>query len=571
MKRLAVILVPVVLIGFLVVRQLQAKKADEAEAAQQRVARAQAPPRVATATARRRDIVNTFEATGVLEAPLNVKISPKVTGRVDFLEAHVGDHVKRGQVLVRIDPTNIEAQVRQQEAALAEAQYRLAQAQATQTSVGVSVESQVRQQAAAVASAQASYNQARQSAATQIAAAEANVADMQAKVDNAAASISNAQAGVPSAKATLSHANTKHDRLKFLVARGGVSQQEVDDAVMAVSMAQSAVEVSQGQLRSATAVRNSALAQKRAAEQQARTVRTKTTADTEAARQQVIQARALLASARANTSQKSAYSQSLAALSSSVDMARAAVASARANRADTVLAAPMDGSVTERDADPGSLASPGQPILALASFRQIWVSVSVPDNIRETVQLGSDVTVRFDALPGQTFTASVVQVSPSADPQARQFTVRATLDNSADQFKPGMFAHVAIETQRADQVVAVPREALQKDPQGDFVTAVVGKLVQHRPVKTGASDGAFTAITEGLRAGEVVVTMSSRRLKDGQEVMVGGGEDAGGKSRGARGAGGKPGGAEGPGGPGGSKGADAPAGGSPPAKGPTAP
>ena len=149
--------------------------------------------------------------------------------------------------------------------------------------------------------------------------------------------------------------------------------------------------------------------------------------------------------------------------------------------------------------------------------------------------------------------------------------MRATLDNSADQFKPGMFAHVAIETQRADQVVAVPREALQKDPQGDFVTAVVGKLVQHRPVKTGASDGAFTAITEGLRAGEVVVTMSSRRLKDGQEVMVGGGEDAGGKSRGARGAGGKPGGAEGPGGPGGSKGADAPAGGSPPAKGPTAP
>lgn len=527
MKRLVALLLPLAIIGCLVARQVLIKRGEKVKAAEQMAARSQAAPQVATATAQRRSIVNTFEATGVLESPLSVKITPKVTGRIDFIEVQEGDPVRRGQVLVRIDPTEIEAQVRQQEAALAEAQFRLAQAQATQSSVAVSVESQISQQKAALAVAEAEYDQVRENAAAQIAAADAEVADMQARVDSAGAGIGNTKAAIIGAQATLANSKTKQERLANLLARGGASRQETDDAAAAVSVGQAAVEVAQGQLQAATASRESAIAQKRAAEQQAKIIRKKTAADVEAARQRVIQARALLSTASANTSQKSAYRQSLAALGASVEMARAAVASAKAKRADTVLIAPMDGAVTERKADPGSLATSGSPLLSIESFRQIWVSVSVPDTIRGLVQMGTEVAVRFDAVPDQAFTASVVQISPSADPEARQFAIRATLDNSENFFKPGMFAHVSIETLREEQVVTVPREAVQTDERGSFAMVVVADSVQRRDVRTGASDDGHIAITEGLNAGDTVVTMSSRRLKEGQKVSTGEGEGRG--------------------------------------------
>src|SRR5207253_2677940 len=119
------------------------------------------------------------EAVGSVEAPLNVRISPKVTGRIDYLQAHEGDRVTQGEVLVRIDPSEIEAQVSQQQAAVAEAESRLAQAQITQNPTNVGVNTQITQQQAALASVRADYNQTKQNYSSQVASANAAVTDAQ--------------------------------------------------------------------------------------------------------------------------------------------------------------------------------------------------------------------------------------------------------------------------------------------------------------------------------------------------------------------------------------------------------
>jgi len=155
MKRLVLVLVPIVILGALIAWRIAGKQAETAALAQQRVSRASMAVRVAVAAAQLRDLQNTFEATGTLEAPLSVKISPKVSGRIQFLKVHEGDRVSKGQVLVRIDSSQVEAEVRQQQAALAEAQYRLAQALITETPTNASVATQIKQQSASVASAQA--------------------------------------------------------------------------------------------------------------------------------------------------------------------------------------------------------------------------------------------------------------------------------------------------------------------------------------------------------------------------------------------------------------------------------
>jgi membrane fusion protein, multidrug efflux system len=187
-----------------------------------------------------------------------------------------------------------------------------------------------------------------------------------------------------------------------------------------------------------------------------------------------------------------------------------------------VLRSPLDGFVTGRYMDPGSTATPGQPILAVQFFKQVWVSVAVPDTVSAKTHIGQPVTVRFDAIPDRTFTASVIQVNPSADPQARQFTVRAVMSNTEGLFKPGMFAHVAIVTDTTTGAVCVPREAVQEDTSGNYVTVVDNdKKASRRPVTTGASNSAYIAIVEGIQPGERVVTVTSVPLKDGVVVNTG--------------------------------------------------
>ncbi len=523
MKRRFLALIPLVLILSLVGWRLNERRSEQAAMNQQQSARMNFAPVVSLAPAEVRDISSVFKATGSVEAPLNVKMASKITGRIDYLQAREGDRVRKGQVLVRIDPSEIEATVQQQQANLAEARYRLAQAQLNQSPANVAVNTQIRQQKASVASATADYNQVRENHKAQMASAAADVRDAEAKVTSA-------QAGIRAAQANLDNETARYNRIVGLYKQGFTAAQDVDDARAEVSVRQSALEIARELLKSAAA-------QKDSAEQDARIVKTRGEADIAASKARLDQAKASLDYATANSVQKPAYEQSLSALRSSVDAARAALRMAEARRADTVLKAPLDGVVTARYVDPGAIATPGQPIIAVQFTRQIWVTIAVPEEISPRLHIGQPARVTVDALPERVFTGSIIQVNGAADPESRQLMARVILDNRDGLFKPGMYARVFIETDRVKSAVAVPREALNRDGDGQFVMVVdaANKAVR-RAVSVGAEDSANIAIDEGLRPGEKVVVMSAAPVRDGQEVRTGG---SGGKG-GPRGQGGRP-------------------------------
>jgi len=572
--------IPVLLLGGLITWRLQQKIVQTQAQAEQMKMRVKAPASVELAAVAVHDVVKTFTATGSVEAPLDVKIAAKITGRINYMTVQEGDRVRKGQVLVRIDPTAVEATVNQQKAALAEAKYRLAQAQLTQAPANVQVNTQIRQQQAAVDSARADYAQVRQNYESQLAAAAAAVSDAQSKVESAKAAVENAQTGIESAKtnvesgkasmenaqasitsvqANLDNANTKLTRILDLYKQGYVAAQDVDDAKAAVAVQQGAVDVAKGQfkmataafnvqkaavdtalgqLKVATAAYNSTVSQKQSAEEQANIVKTKGKADIEAARTRLQQAEAALEYAKANTAQTPAYAQSLAALRASVDAARASLALAESQRADTILSSPLDGVVTARYMDPGSMAGANQPIIAVQFVHQVWVTIAVPEDVFARIHFGQPATVRFDSLANQTFTGSIIQMNPAADPQGRQFTVRVILDNAKNLFKPGMFATVSIETQHVPHAIVVPREAVQQDAHGSggaYVMVVDAQNVAHkRPVITGATDDAQVQILSGVQLKEKVVTMSARPLREGAVVSSGEGKGRRGGKRGGK-------------------------------------
>lgn len=550
MRRWLFVLITLLIIGSLISWRLLQKRAQAQDQTKMTQMRKNAPASVELATVRTSDIVSTFEATGTVEAPENVKLAPKATGRVNFLQVREGDAVHRGQVLVRLDTAEVDAGVNQQRAALAEAQYRLAQAQLTQAPTNVSAKSQELQQRATLNSTRADYDQVSQNYDAQVAAAEASVKDTESKVKSATVAIANArvaikstQAGIKSAQANLDNAIAKNNRTQALFKQGFVSQQAVDDALTAVSVQQSALEVqqsslevAQGQLDAAQAALASAQAQQQVATQQASIVKNKGKSDIEDSRAHLEQAKAALQYAVSNNQQTPpAYTQSIAALKAGVAAARATLANAQALRADTVLVSPLDGVVTGRFMDPGGMASPGTPLLTVQFTHQVWVTIAVPENIIPKLHIGQPSTVHFDAYPDQSFKASIIQINPAADPQGRQFTVRVIMDNAKNLFKPGMFARVTLETEHLAHAVVVPREAVQQDRvDGAYVMVVTsatdaggdaGKapsVANRRPVIPGASDASNIQIISGVQPGDKVVTISAGPLKDGALVRTGG-------------------------------------------------
>ncbi|MCE5199140.1 MAG: efflux RND transporter periplasmic adaptor subunit [Armatimonadota bacterium] len=515
MKRWVCVIVPVLVLTSLIAWRVDQKKAEIAGQANQRAARMNGPAVASLAPVQIRDITRTFEATGSLEAPLNVKIAPKITGRIELLDVREGDRVRKGQVLVRIDSSEVEANVQQQRAALAEAQFRLAQAQMSQNPSDVAVNTQIQQQKASVSSAKADYNQARKTRDAQVAAAAASVKDAESKIDNATAVIN-------SAKANLENAKTKYNRVQSLHLKGFVSTQVVDDAKATQSVQESALEMAKSQLKSANATKD-------AAQQQWELAKGKGEADIEAAYAKLVQARASLEYAKANTSQKSAYRQSIAALKASVAAAQASLRSAESKRQDTVLISPLDGYVTGRYSDPGAIASPTQPILSVQFMKQIWVTVSTPEEVCVKLHIGQPVKIKLDAFPGKTFEASIIQINPAADPQSRQFSVRVIMSNSQNLLKPGMFAHVSMETDRVSKAVVVPREAVLRDKTGSYVVVVNEDHKAQRVIVTpGAEDDKFVCVNGVLQPGQNVVTMCGIPIKDGQMVVTGGRRGPGG-------------------------------------------
>lgn len=521
MKRWIYILVPAVALFSLIGWRFFQNKKDKAQQNQAAAARKNAPPNVRLAPAIVRDIRHVFQGVGDVEAPFSVRISPKVTGLLTYLPYREGAHVTPGEVLARIDPATIEATVRQQQAAVAEAKFRLTQAVLTTNPTNVNVTSQIRQQQAGLYSSQANAKQTQQNYAEQVGAAHEAVTDAQGRVDAANAAIANMKAAIDSAQSNVNNAKVRYDRTNDLYKQGFTAAQDVDDARTTMEVQQSALRVAQAQLSAANSARDSALAQLRAAQDQEKIVRTKGISDIAAANAAVRQSQAGLEYARSNTAQKPAYQANLAALRATVASEEGLLKNAQAQLSDTVLRSSVDGWVTSRNADPGTVVTAGQAVLVVDAIRQVFVSTSVPEDVTRHIYVGQSTQVNLDALPGQTFTAKVVQVNPAADTQSRSFVIRAILDNPRNMVKPGMYARVNIVTQTTPNAVVVPREAVRPSPNGQVVYVVDSNLVAHqRVVQTGDSDPIGIQILQGVQAGDNVAIISAQPIKDGQKVRV---------------------------------------------------
>jgi HlyD family secretion protein len=469
------------------------------------------PAAVEVAAAGPRTITVTLQTVGNVESPYKIQVSPKTTGRIEYLEAREGDPVTKGQVLLRIDPAELQGAANQAAANVAEERSRLAQAKITQGSTNVGISSQIKQQQAAVASALADLNQVKRNYDAQVQAA-------QSQVNSAESVVKNALANLDQQNANYQNAQTKYERVLNLYKQGFIAAQDVDDAKTAVAVQKGAVGVAQGQV-------DSARSQLNVQKQNLTIAQRKGTADIAASSAKLTQARATLDVANANRSQTPAYKENLAALQSSVNAALGQLQQAQSRLRDTVVRASISGVVTARKADPGGLATPGTGVLEVQFMDWLYVTATIPIESGASIHEGQEAEITFDSIPGKTFTGPISNINPAADPLSRQFSIRIRLANPSRALRPGMYARVGIVTSKVKAPVVVPREAVKTDSEGkSTVTVVDEESVAHtRDVILGVGDAKGVEVKEGVKAGDKVVTLSNSPPREGQKVMLGGG------------------------------------------------
>lgn len=479
-------------------------------------------PTVETATAGPATIETTLRAVGSLQAPFRVQLSPRTSGRIEFLQVREGDRVKKGEVLIRIDPSTAEATVAQQRSNLAEAQSRYAQAQIQESPTSTGISAQIEQSRAGLTSATADLEQTRKNYDANVQAARAQVTDAQSKLRSAQSSVEVAHANIEKEKANLANAQVKYDRAKALADKGYVPQSQVDDTRTALDVQAKVVAVSQAQLASAQQAAASAEAQVEVAQQNLKVASQKGQADIAASTAKRDQAAASLKVAQANTAQNPAYKQNLAALQASVQAAQAQLNLAQANRSETVLKSSIDGFVTARTGDVGSLAQPGTAVLTIESLDWLYFNSSLPIDAAPQLREGMKMVVHLDARPDQAYPAVVEHINPSADNPSRQFTLLARVDNPGRVLHSGMFGSAELITQSLAVDVAVPREAVRKNSKGNAQIAVLGadSKVTLVPVTLGVQSDRLVEIKSGISAGDKVVTLAYGQLRDGMTVAL---------------------------------------------------
>jgi membrane fusion protein, heavy metal efflux system len=175
-----------------------------------------------------------------------------------------------------------------------------------------------------------------------------------------------------------------------------------------------------------------------------------------------------------------------------------------------VVASPIDGRITQRNAAPGLLVQPGNPPapFVVANVDTMWMLANVAENDSPAFRAGQKLQVRISAFPGRVFEGTVNTVGAIVDPNTRRVLVRSEIKDPQHELRSGMFANFVISIGTPVRSPAVPINGVVREGDGTqtvWVTADRRRFTQ-RTVKIGILRDGYRQILEGLQAGELVAT-----------------------------------------------------------------
>jgi HlyD family secretion protein len=399
----------------------------------------------------RQDLVQSVSATGTVNPQNTIAVGTQESGTISEIDVDYNSHVKKGEILAKIDPTTLQASLDQAEAALAQAQAQAQAARATASGAR-----------AGIGTADATQQ-----------AAQANAAAALATARSGQAGIATAQSNVTKSQSALSLAQQTVSRDQSLLAQGFIAQSQLDSDRSGLVAAQTTLQAAQA------AVQQAQLAAQASTSQAAASV-----------------AQTSAQSYSTSTAQSQAETQvaNAAAAAANVAAAQAQVQTAQSNLQKTIITSPVDGTVIARSVSVGQTVAASLQTPTLFSIAQdlnkMEVDLAVGEPDIGGVKPGDSVTFSVLAFPSRTFQGLVsqVRIDPTTTNNVVTYTTVVLVDNRDGALLPGMTANAQIHTAKAANALVVPTAALTYRP----TTGGAGTRGSHR-----ANGATATTIASG--------------------------------------------------------------------------
>lgn len=177
--------------------------------------------------------------------------------------------------------------------------------------------------------------------------------------------------------------------------------------------------------------------------------------------------------------------------------------------------------MAKREIEPGQTVVPGVPAIVLMQTRSVMAVAPVPETQIDKVKRGAEVRVIISAL-GKSMKGQVREIAVIANPLTRTYNVKIALPNPDGDLRVGMIAEIYLRVDGGGEGLSVPPESIRTDEAGHscvFVVTPDSKL-QRRQVEVAGFAAENTALSGGVREGELVVTSGTAMLADGIAVHV---------------------------------------------------
>jgi RND family efflux transporter MFP subunit len=191
---------------------------------------------------------------------------------------------------------------------------------------------------------------------------------------------------------------------------------------------------------------------------------------------------------------------------------------ARQQLQDTVLRAPLDGAVRERQVATGEYRGPGTPVMTIVRTHPLRLKLAVPERETSGLRPGLPVMVSVEGDTHQ-YEARLERIGAAVDEANRTLPIEAMVPNAQDVLRPGQFATAEIIVSQRDSALVIPRDAIVTFAGVQKVLTIKDGRAHETRIRTGRRDGERIEVLEGLADGDTVIREPGN-LVDGARVQV---------------------------------------------------
>jgi RND family efflux transporter MFP subunit len=185
------------------------------------------------------------------------------------------------------------------------------------------------------------------------------------------------------------------------------------------------------------------------------------------------------------------------------------------------LTAPFSGIVTEVFYRPGETTQLGEPVVRIANLNRVKIKFSANFDDWKRIHENTPVSIRVNGNGNVEIPAEIADISISADPKSRLFSIWIEAENGEGLLQPGLLVDVRIAVIQKPEAVLIPRDAVlvRDEVMGVFVVSEDGHAA-YTSFTAGHANTDVIEITEGLQPGQILVVYGQNNLEDGALVNI---------------------------------------------------